>query len=137
MSASRNEFKKRNKQYTGAGVDWQLFQCRRFIFFCSSYITKYFTYTTCCWEYQYKNKLEKEFRTPWPGFSLFGCFRKKIGLIFCKHNCLHYWFSSWARILNVQNIIIEKTKETNIPSTCRPILSTTIACADKLVYTSI
>ena len=40
-----------------------------------------------------------------------------------------YWSSSWARILNVQDIIKERTKETssNISSTC--ITSTTIAGA--------
>ena len=42
-----------------------------------------------------------------------------------------YWFSSWDRILNVQDIIIEGTKETSISSTCRPIPSTTIAGAGK------
>ena len=40
-----------------------------------------------------------------------------------------YWSSSWARILNVQDIIEERTEETssNISSTCIP--STTIAGA--------
>ena len=40
-----------------------------------------------------------------------------------------YWSSLWARILNVQDIINERTKETssNISSTCIP--STTIAGA--------
>ena len=52
--------------------------------------------------------------------------RQKIGLLFCEH---YYWFSSWARILNVQDIIIEITKETSISSTCRPISFTTIAGA--------
>ena len=42
-------------------------------------------------------------------------FRQKNGLILCKHNCI-YWFSSWTRILNVQDIF----------STCRSIPSTTI-----------
>ena len=31
-------------------------------------------------------QLENEF--PRPGFSLFEYFRQKIGLIFCKHNCI-------------------------------------------------
>ena len=40
-----------------------------------------------------------------------------------------YWSSSWARILNVQDIIKERTNETssNISSTCIP--STSIASA--------
>ena len=46
-------------------------------------------------------------------------------------NITWYWSSSWARILNVQNILKERTKETssNISSTCIP--STTIAGADQ------
>ena len=40
-----------------------------------------------------------------------------------------YWSSSWARILNVQDIIIERTKETSISLTCKPFPSTTIAGA--------
>ena len=63
----------------------------------------------------------KSFRTPRPGFSLFECYRQK----------LVYWSSSWARILNVQDKIKERPKDTssNIPSTCIP--STTIAGADQ------
>ena len=38
-----------------------------------------------------------------------------------------YWLSSWAKIPNVQDIIIERTKETRLSSTCRPIPSITIA----------
>ena len=44
-------------------------------------------------------------------------------------------FSSLARILNVQDVIIDRTKETSISPTCRTIPSTIID--DKLVYTSI
>ena len=50
-------------------------------------------------------------RTPRPGFSLFECYRQKISLIFSKHRV--YWSSSWARILNVKDIIKERTKETS------------------------
>ena len=60
-------------------------------------------------------------RTPRPGFSLFECYRQK----------LEYWSPSWARILNVQDIIRERNKErsSNKSSTC--IASTTIAVADQ------
>ena len=60
-------------------------------------------------------------------------FRQKNGLIFCKFSCIGFY--SWASSLNVQDIIIERTKETSISSTCMPIPSTTIA--DKSVYASI
>ena len=45
-----------------------------------------------------------------------------------------YWSSSWARILNVQNIIKERTKETSssLSSTCIP--STTIAGAGQHLF---
>ena len=45
-----------------------------------------------------------------------------------------YWSSSWARILNVQDIITERTKEesSNIPYMCIP--STTIAGAGQHLF---
>ena len=46
-----------------------------------------------------------------------------------------FLISLWAKILNDQDIIIGRTKETSISSTCRPISSTTIA--DKFVYAPI
>ena len=69
-------------------------------------------------------ELGKSSRTPRPGFSLFECYRQKSV----------YWSSSWARILNVQDIIKEKTKETssNISSTCIP--STIIAGAGQHLF---
>ena len=67
---------------------------------------------------------KKSSRTPRPGFSLFECFRQKLGIIFCKIAVLVFLMGQNP---NVQDIIIERTKETNISSTCRPIPSTTIA----------
>ena len=40
------------------------------------------------------NKLENQFRTPMPGFSLLECYRQKSV----------YWSSSWCRILNVFDV---------------------------------
>ena len=61
---------------------------------------------------------------------MFECYRQKISLRFSKHKHT----ASWARILNVQDIIEERTKETswNISSTCIP--STTITGAGQHLF---
>ena len=59
-----------------------------------------------------------------PGFRLLECNRQNFALVFCKHNCI---ISSWARILNVQNLMKERTKKTSTNITSTFIPSTTIA----------
>ena len=72
-------------------------------------------------------KLEKEFPNSEAWLLSVCVLKTKNRLKYCKQDM--YWSSSWARILNVQDIIIERTKETSISSTCKPIPSTTIAGA--------